>query len=807
MRLTQALVFFLFLATTAVVGQTPYPSYFKQNDFLLAPPGAFKFGLYGYDNPALTSLLREPDFSLLWSDQNGKWSDFNRWGVFAAAPGVGFGLVHEKTGAHYVTDYRVSLSMGNRTLSSGIAYGWSSGYTTLFNRSSLVTVGSLYRPTRFVSVGFIGTLSTQSMGSNEAAVDVAIRPFGSELLTLFGDYAIQNGQALADGHWSTGGAFEMLPGICLTGRYFDSKGFTVGIQLSLGRIGITSQAHYDAHRNHSYNTYGLRVGAFDRTLFSTRKSSYLSFNLLGPLKYQRFQFLDNAYSLIDLLDAIGAAKDDPSVAGIAINTSGMVGDKELLWEVREKLKDFKSTGKRVVIFIDQADINKYHFVSVADKIVMDPQGLIQLNGFVMGRTFLKGTLEKIGIGFDEWRFFKYKSANESLSRDKMSDADREQRQQLVDDNYKLAKTDICASRGFSSEQFDTMINGEVAYLPHDAVGKGLVDTLGRWETVEQVIKRLEGAPKRYVNASSLERFVRPTDHRWSEPPTIAVLYALGACAMDEGITARRLVNDVEFAVKNRNVKAIVLRVDSPGGDPMASDYIAEALRKVRGKKPIIVSQGAVAASGGYWLSMYADTIVAAPTTITGSIGVIGGWLYNKGIKETLGMSTDLVKTGDHADLGFGFTLPFVGLGLPDRNMNEAERSRMEYTIRSMYKDFVQRVATGRGKNEDYIASIAQGRVWSGYDGFANGLVDVLGGLEIAIDIAKKRAGIPSTDEINILQLPRPGFINFNQFIPKLVGLETKQQDPLMEHLLFRLRHNGQVMMVLPLEDIDFNRVY
>jgi protease-4 len=166
-----------------------------------------------------------------------------------------------------------------------------------------------------------------------------------------------------------------------------------------------------------------------------------------------------------------------------------------------------------------------------------------------------------------------------------------------------------------------------------------------------------------------------------------------------------------------------------------------------------------------------------------------------------------VKTGDHADLGFGFTLPFVGLGLPDRNMNEAERSRMEYTIRSMYKDFVQRVATGRNRSEDHIASIAQGRVWSGYDGLANGLVDVLGGLEIAIDIAKKRAGIPSTDEINILQLPRPGFINFNQFIPKLVGLDTKQQDPLMEHLLFRLRHNGQVMMVLPLEDIDFNRVY
>jgi protease-4 len=807
MRLTSCLLVLLLLAASTAVGQSSYPSYYRQNDFLLASPGAFKFGLYGYDNPALTSLLREPDFSFLWSDQNGKWNSFNRWGIFAAAPGVGFGLIHERNGAEYVTDYRISLSTGDRTLSSGIAYGWSSGYTRLFNRSNLVTVGSLFRPSHYLSVGFIGTLALQSRGANEAAVDVAVRPLGNERITIFGDYAIEDKQSPQKGHWSAGGALEILPGVCFTGRFFDTKAFTVGVQLSLGRGGVTTQAHYDANQKHSYNTYGLRVGAFDRTTFTSRGSSYLNLNLIGPIKYQRFRFLDNAHTLSDLLDAIEAAKEDPSVAGIAINTSGMVADKELLWEVREKLKEFRTTGKRVVMFIDQAEITKYHFASVADKLVMDPQGLIQLNGFVMGRTFLKGTLEKVGVGFDEWRFFKYKSANESLSRDKMSDADREQRQKLVDDNYKLAKIDICASRGFSAERFDTMVNNEVVYMAADAVEKGLVDTLGRWETIEQVIKNLEGTSKRYVAAGSLERFVRPVDAHWSEPPTIAVIYALGACAMDEGITARQLVSDVAAAVNNSKVKAIVLRVDSPGGDPMASDYIAEALRKAKGKKPIIVSQGAVAASGGYWLSMYADTIVAAPTTITGSIGVIGGWVYNKGIKETLGMSTDLVKAGEHADLGFGFTLPFIGMGLPDRNLTEAERSRMEYTIRSMYKDFVQRVATGRKKSEEYIGSIAQGRVWSGYDGLSNGLVDVLGGLETAVNIARERAGIPKQDEINILSLPKPGFINFNQFIPKVIGVESGKKDPLFEHLKFRLQHNGRPMPVLPVEDIDFLRVY
>jgi protease-4 len=807
MKPTSRLLVLLVLATSVSVGQTSYPSYYRQNDFLLASPGAFKFGLYGYDNPALTSLLREPDVSFLWSDQNGKWDLFNRWGVFAAAPGVGFGLIHEKSGTEYVTDYKVSLSTGDRTLSSGIAYGWSSGYARSFNRSSLVTVGSLFRPNPFLSVGFIGTLALQSRGANEAALDVAVRPLGSERVTIFGDYGIQDKDSPQKGHWSAGGALEILHGICFTGRYLDTKAFTIGVQLSLGRGGVTTQAHYDANQKHAYNTYGLRIGAFDRTTFTSRGSSYLNLDLIGPIKYQRFRFLDNAHTLSDLLDAIDAAKEDPAVAGIAVNTSGMVADKELLWEVREQLKEFRTTGKRVVMFVDQADMTKYHFASVADKIVMDPQGLLQLNGFAMGRTFLKGTLEKVGIGFDEWRFFKYKSANENLSRANMSDADREQRQKLVDDSYRLAKTDICASRGFSPERFDAMINNEVAYMASDAVKKGLVDTLGRWETVEEVIKNLEGTSKRYVAAGSLDRSVRPTDARWSEPPTIAVIYALGACAMDEGITARRLVNDVEAAVKNSKVKAIVLRVDSPGGDPVASDYIAEALRKAKGKKPIIVSQGAVAASGGYWLSMYADTIVAAPTTITGSIGVIGGWLYNKGIKETMGISTDLVKAGDHADLGFGLVLPFIGLGLPDRNLTEAERSRMEYTIRSMYKEFVQRVATGRKKTEEYIGSIAQGRVWSGYDGLSNGLVDVLGGLETAINIAKERAGIPKGDEIDILALPKPGFINFSQFIPKIIGVESGKKDPLLEHLKFRLQHNGQPMPVLPVEDIDFLRQY
>ncbi len=274
--------------------------------------------------------------------------------------------------------------------------------------------------------------------------------------------------------------------------------------------------------------------------------------------------------------------------------------------------------------------------------------------------------------------------------------------------------------------------------------------------------------------------------------------------MDEGITARKLVKDVEAAVDDSRVKAIVLRVDSPGGDAVASDYIAEAMKKAKGKKPIIVSQGFVAGSGGYWLSMYADTIVAAPGTITGSIGVTGGWIYNKGLKETLGMSTDFVKTGEHADLGFGFRLPYIGLGIPDRNLTTEEQERVKSAIKTVYKEFVDKVALGRKKKFDDIEPFAQGRVWSGLDGKQNGLVDVLGGLETAINIAKERAGIPKNQDVTIVEMPKMGLINFRRFMLKILNVETATTtDPTIELLKFRLQHNGEPMPMLPLEDMDF----
>lgn len=790
--------FVIIFCTAATFAQQ---TYYRENKFWMTSPGAFKSGLYGFDNPALLNYQSQPDFYFTWTNENGRWNDFNNWGLFTAMPNFSFGIENQKIQNYSATDYKISAAIGSPSFSLGLGYGWSSGDIGYFERSNLMTIGLLARPNPFVSVGFAGNIIFS--GQNEGMVDLAVRPLGDEKVSLFGDYVFKNNQSDLENQWSAGIAIEAYPGFRLTGRYFENNFYTVGIELSLGRIGFSSMSNLDKDGKYKFNTYGIRVGAYDRNPLQTlkTKSDYLEMSLLGNMKYTRYRFFDDSKTLFEITEEIKAAKDDNSIAGIAINTSGMHINRSLLWELREELRKFREAGKRVFIYIDRIGIDEYHFASVADKIVMDPQGMIILDGFMYGKQYYAGTLDKLGIGFHEWRYCKYKSADEVLSRKDMSEGDSIQLQKLIDDYYKLAKTDICSGRNISSTKYEDLINSFGLFLPQEAIAQRLVDTLGRWESVKELINKIEGGEKNFIHPGTISRFMLPKDNYWGEKPEIALIYATGVCAMDEGINARKLVNYVDRAVNDGNVKGIVLRVDSPGGDALASDIISEALKKAKGKKPVIISQGSVAASGGYWLSMYGDTILADPNTITGSIGVIGGWAYNKGLKEKIGLSTDYVKHGEHAEVGFGMTIPFIGLTLPDRDLTPFEQKKIDNSIITTYKEFVRKVATGRNRSSAYIDSIGQGRVWSGYDGKDNGLVDILGGMPVAIDIAVNKSGL-SGEEYEVKEYPPAPFFNLSFFMPKLPGLRV-EEEPIIKNIKFRLQYNEIPLPVLPLEDMDY----
>ena len=776
------------------------PPYHSGYDFLHASPGTFGFGLYGYVNPALLGQVEYPDVLFTWSDQDLGESRLDRWGLFIGAPRIGFGMIRQNLAEiGNITDYRISMGFGDKRMCFGAGYGWSTGCRQAFGRRNLITLGMLVRPLRHLSVGASGEFVTSSR-TKQGVIDIGFRPFGNELATFFADYALKNDQRIADGSWSAGAAFEIVPGIRLTGRYFDTHAYSIGLSVAFGRTTLAGQSHCDDDGKHLYNTFAIRSGSLDRSIIRqlvTKRRNYLKFDLHGGLKYQRFRLFDKSNTVIDLLNAIDAAKEDESVAGIAINTSGMNVNWEIAWELRQKLEEFKHSGKHVVIFIDDASLMEYYLASVADKIVMDPVGELMLRGVRFGRSYLKGTLEKLGLGFDEWRFFKYKSAYEVLSRDDMSEADREQLQAIADDFYELARSEICEARGFTPAEFDRFINEEVFFMAEDAKKVGLIDAVGRWDEVKEVIEDLEGTKKGMIDPSDLTPYNVVEDNYWGEKPKVAIVYALGVCAMDTGIKARSLSKVLEQVTNDNSIKAVVFRVDSPGGSVTASDIVAEALKKCAEKKPVIVSQGYVAGSGGYWISMYGDRIIAAPNTITGSIGVIGGWIYNKGFKEKLGMSTDIVKVGDHADLGFGVTLPLLGT-IPDRNLTAEERAKVETSIKKFYRIFVEKVASGRKMDVDEVKEIAQGRIWSGVDGKEIGLVDEIGGLDRAIEIAKEEAGISKDQDVTLVQLPKPPLLNPNMFVRKLIGVQMKT-NPLVEELKFRIEHNGEAMPLMPFD--------
>lgn len=785
-----------------LIAQDRLSPYLAANDFSFTSPGALKFGLYGYDNPAVLTYLHQPDLYFTWNNRNGDFTDFNNWGLFTAIPNFGFSIISFGHDESSLINYKISSGFGGPSLSFGLGYSWSTGDKNFFNRSNEITIGSLSRINKYMSLGLVANFPGK--GKSEGIVDLALRPFGNESVTIFGDYIFTEDKTRKDANWSFGSAVELIDGIRVTGRIYEGKAFNIGTQLSFGNLGLNYQSHFNSDKKHAYDTYGIRIGAYDRSIFPAvfHGDKYIKIDLLGGIRYQRYLLFDDSNTLIDLVKQIDAAMNDHTVNGIAINLSGLNANREMLWEIRHKLKEFKKSGKKIVVYADRMNIDTYHLASVADKIVLDPLGNITIEGYVLGRTFLKGTLEKIGIGFTELRYFKYKSAAESYSLDKMSEADREQRQRLVDEFYRIAKTDICESRSISSEKFEELVNQFALFSADEALKLDLVDTLGRWDTVTEAIKALNNNKSRLVSSTSLEEFNLPRDNYWGSKPVVAIIYAVGGTQMDDGIKARSLVKNVESAVKNSNVKAIVLRVDSPGGDALASDLIAEALKKAKGKKPIIVSQGFVAASGGYWLSMYADTIVAAPNTITGSIGVIGMWVYNTELKEKLGLTTDYVKVGRFSDLSFGATIPLLGVTIPDRNLTDEELNKAENTIKKMYNDFVSKVAAGRNKTFEDIDKVGEGRVWSGADGLKNGLVDVLGGLETALNIAVEKAGLKN-GQYEIVEMPGRPLIDFNRFFPSLIpGFFHFDYEPLMNELKFRIINNGLPLPVLPLDFIN-----
>ncbi len=808
----------LVILAIPVSSQPGFEDYHRRNEFLLASSGAMKLGLYGFDNPALLNYQQHPDFMFSWS---GEYSGLSRRGLFfglpsyGAWPATGLAIANHSVEDQRVTDYRLSTGFGSKTFGLGVSYNFSFRDTDFFERQNTFSMGTIYRPSTKLSLGFTGT-TVSRFDHYEGVVDIAVRPFGNERLTVFGDYALRNNMRASDGHWSMGVVVQALPGVRATGRYFQNNMLTFGIEFSLGSVGVSTQSGFKSGSGYSHNTYSIRVGSYEKNLLDEafrNPGNYAGIELNNPVRYQKYRHFDNASTFINKLNLIEDLSESARFGGVVISTSGMAINPTMLWELREQLRKLRESGKRVVIYIDNAGMNTYHFASVADLVVMHPMGSVNLPGYVMGNMYMGNMLDKIGIGVKEFRLHEYKSGFESFTRDGMSDEDREQRQKLVDNQYGFVKEEIISDRGFTEEQYEKLVNEIFYFTAEEALEHGLVDRLGRWEDINDILNRAEGKERTILEGAQLERILQRTEYGWGSRPEIAVIYAVGFCDMETGMRARSLAKDISKAREDNSVKAIVLRVESPGGTIMAVDIIAEELRKTREKKPVVISHGSVAASGGYWISLYSDNIVTAPNTLTGSVGLISGWLYDDGVKERVGYSTDHVKKGEFADLGFGISIPLFNIPLMDRTFSKEEEEIIEKMMVSSYNTFLNEIVETRRKEIDEVEAVSRGRVWSGKDAVGLGLADTLGGLKTAIRIAAEKAGIDVDEKYRIVEYPAPQLFSFSGLLAFLItrtfDIENAGtgENPFFGYLQFLDRHSVRPMPMLPLEYLYLNHSF
>ncbi len=452
--------------------------------------------------------------------------------------------------------------------------------------------------------------------------------------------------------------------------------------------------------------------------------------------------------LNDILAAIKAAASDPKIKGIYLCSGNAVASPATLKEIHDALLLFKESGKFVYAYGDGYNQNGYYIASVADQVVMNPTGNLALKGYAFQVMFYKGLLEKLDVDVQIIRHGKFKSAVEPYMLDKMSDANREQYTLLANTLWSCISQDLSASRNISEEKLNEIVDNISAFSADSALQLNLVDKLAYRSDVEKMLKSEvnsgEEAQLNYVSVAKYAKSVKNTDNTSDK---IAVVYAVGQINdgkgdHDSGIYSESFIKEFKKAVKNNNVKAIVLRVNSPGGSALASENIWREIENARqAGKVVVTSMGDYAASGGYYISCNSDYIFAQPNTLTGSIGVFGvvPSIQNT-LKNKLGVTVDVVKTNPHADMLTVY-----------RPMDETEQTVMQQMVDETYGIFTQRVADGRKMRVSQVDSIGQGRVWAGKDALDLGLVDQLGSLNDAI---QKAADLVDIDQYSIVYYPR-----------------------------------------------------
>jgi protease IV len=523
-------------------------------------------------------------------------------------------------------------------------------------------------------------------------------------------------------------------------------------------------------------------------------------------------------SFSSLLTQLRKAKVDNRIGGVLLDISF----PQIGWakadELRDAIKDFRASGKPIYSFMEIGMNKEYYIATATEKVFLPPAGDLYVNGFAAEAMFYKGSLDKLGIEAEVIQIGpKYKNAPDQYTKTQMGDGQKEVLNAILDEYFGRLKSGIAEARGKTPEDVAALIDG-APYHADDAKQLGLIDdALYRDQVYDQLKTRLgyKADDKLRTISGSAYREIPSDSLGLNKGEKVAVIYASGAINMGsssssafggEMVGADTIVKAVNDAANDSSIKAIVLRVDSPGGSALASDLMWHALENAKAKKPLVVSMSDVAASGGYYIACNANKIVAEPSTVTGSIGMFLGKPVLKGFYDWIGVSNEYVMRGKNA-----------GVFRETEKWTDDERAKMTQLANKVYYgDFVPKVAKGRGKTDEEVNTLGQGHVWTGTQAKQNGLVDEFGGLDKAIEIAKQLANLPADKDVKRVAYPEARSL-FESYFGKDdsdASVETKEFqtkkamfDALPEDVrksfryaeMFDRMKKGEAMLMMPFE--------
>jgi protease-4 len=680
---------------------------------------------------------------------------------------------------------KILLAGGSRMFPNfywGISYAKFTGNKTYYKGKNLWKTGIIYRPAPQLSLGLVvDDLLQPKFGDKRLErlynPAIGIRPFGQKL-TFSVDGYIRESESLSDMQSQV--RVELLPkiGWALVAAYRNDGSIHAGVAYAFGQsqIGASSMSRERQFKGGTiYYNQGPVASPETRASRKSVGKITLDDSITEEVRGKSF-FRPGQRSLLSVLQDIRQASQDKNISALYLDIQDCSFGFAAAQEIRSAIIKTKQSGKKVVAYLDEAGNLEYYVASAADDIYLKPTGSLELKGLKAEMMYLRGTLDKLGLEAEFIGIGEYKTAPEMLTRSTISPAESTQTNAMLDDFYNQFVSDIAESRGLTIEDASKLID-DGPYSPGRALSKGLVKSLVDDDDIAENPDKYFGAKYPFRNLSAETAKTKASNY-WGDPARIAVIYATGEITgkkskdrvfQGRSMGEKTVSEALAAARKDSDIKAVVLRINSPGGEVSATDGIYRELEKIKGKKPLIISMGNVGASGGYYLACIGDEVYMMPGTITGSIGIFTGKIVAKGLYEKIGVNKVVLTRGRHA----GIRSDWLAL-------DDEEKSLVHDAIKEFYDGFVEKVARWRRLSITEVDSIGQGRVWSGQRALDIGLGTVRGGFMDAIDMAIQRADIRTDQPIKLDIGPRYGYKFDMNYNPLDNGLAAAISDRIAE---------------------------